>query len=58
MKILYDDKPTTVALILDKKEAQQLIEALAVVLNPKNKLNKRSNAYKIALAIDNELPVF
>lgn len=55
MKILRTDTSDTVAIILDKKEGQAMVEIVAAALKT---LNKRSNAYKIAKTIDDDLPVF
>ena len=57
MKVLYDDKPTMVCVVLDKKEASALIEVLAVAITGKP-VSKRSNAYKLAERLDGEMPVF
>lgn len=58
MKMLYDDKGNEFAIVFDKKEAKALIEIIAAALKSDKALNKRSAAYKIAMQIDNELPVF
>lgn len=60
MKILYDDKPHAIALLLESnREGGDLIDIIAAALRCTDRpLNKQSRAYKLAMQIDNELPIY
>lgn len=58
MNILEDNsKQFPLALLLDRQEGRALILILNAALKGE-KLNTRSNAYKLAKKLDDELPVF
>lgn len=55
MSEVTKDKVT--AIVMERKDAVALLEIIDAAMNG-TKLNKRSNAYKLAKQIDNELPLF
>lgn len=57
MKLCYDDKGDTIVIILDKSGGRTLVDIVGAAQTGKA-LNKRTNAFKLARRIDDELPVF
>ena len=57
MKLLTDDADKTIAIIMDRKDARALVTILQSAMEGK-KLNKSALAYKMAKALDDELPIY